>query len=583
MKYIKKVLLLSLFTIMSFFVIACEETPNGGDPIEEGSVSLNYNEISIIANASSTSMLVAILDGITGTPVWSSSNEEVATVTPDTNPLAARVKGLKAGTATITVTVGIKTATCIVSVSQGEYLEIITKTISMQVGQTESISVDAHTNNITYTSNNELIAIVSASGVVTGISEGTTIITVKAGTKTGYVTVIVAEPGIEIIEPGDVLLQLDSNNEATLTARGLGGVNAELGTWTIEDDTVASITQEGAKVTITALETGVGKSTTVTFTIDGFEPLTRTVTVKDIDLEIDLDVVFMTMLKDQQTAKLTATLTPEQQGEAAEIIWTVNPVGIITVAPDGTISRVEGYTFTDDEVSVSVTATSKRDPEAKISAIVVVESPTKGIKNISTKEEFLAVFSNPANGSATITLLADIDLGGQTFASQIMAAGTFSGHFNGNGYAIKNFTAPGVFGVVTGTIENLAVIGKITGMQRGLIAIRTEQSGIIRNLYIDITHPVSSDETAAIGLFGSASFVIIISRNEKNDNIRTHAGFVQTGTVTNVFNYNAQNSVSTKGAITKTESEIKAASTYADWDTSIWNIVDGEIPTLIKK
>src|SRR5690606_32017772 len=137
MKYIKKVLLLSLFTIMSFFVIACEETPDGGDPIEEGSVSLNYNEISIIANASSTSMLVAILDGITGTPVWSSSNEEVATVTPDTNPLAARVKGLKAGTATITVTVGTKTATCIVTVSQGEYLEINTKTISMQVGQTE--------------------------------------------------------------------------------------------------------------------------------------------------------------------------------------------------------------------------------------------------------------------------------------------------------------------------------------------------------------------------------------------------------------------------------------------------------------
>src|SRR5690606_33506243 len=110
---------------------------------------------------------------------------------------------------------------------------------------------------------------------------------------------------------------------------------------------------------------------------------------------------------------------------------------------------------------------------------------------------------------------------------------TFSGHFNGNGYEIKNFSAPGIFGVVTGTVENVAIIGTMTGNQRGLIATRTEQGGIIKNIYIDITHAANTDESAAIALFGTAENVIITSRNLKADTIRTHAGFVQTGTITN--------------------------------------------------
>src|SRR5690606_41835097 len=61
------------------------------------------------------------------------------------------------------------------------------------------------------------------------------------------------------------------------------------------------------------------------------------------------------------------------------------------------------------------------------------------------------------------------------------------------------------------------------------------------------------------------------------------SGFVQTGTITNVFYWNAQGTVSSKGATLKTEADIKAASTYeTGWDLTIWNIVDGQLPTLIR-
>src|SRR5690606_31854428 len=196
------------------------------------------------------------------TPVWTSSDVNIATITPDTNPTAARVRGISAGTATITISAGGKQAQCVVTVTAGEYLNITNKTISMQVGQTDTINVESHTTNITYQSNDTSIATVNSSGVVSAIGEGSAIITVKAGTKTAYVTVSIAQPGIEIVETDNIVLQLETTPTATLTAKGLGGVNPSTGTWSIEDPTVASISQDGAVVTITALETGIGKSTT---------------------------------------------------------------------------------------------------------------------------------------------------------------------------------------------------------------------------------------------------------------------------------------------------------------------------------
>ncbi len=587
MKSLRKICILAFAVLTLFMLAACEEDGDDGDgdnnpPIVEGSIVLNPSSMSIVAGASGGTLLVALLTDIDETPEWSSSDTAIATVTPNTNPTAATVRGLAPGTATISVTAGGVTATSTVTVTPGEFLTVANNQMSLQVGTTDTIIATAHTTVITYESQNPDFVTVSSTGVVTAIAEGSSIITVRAGTKIAYVTVKVEEPGIGILEVDNIILQLDSNPSATLTATGRGGINPATGTWTIEDDTVATIEQTGGVVTITALETGVGKTTTVTFTLGDFEPLTRTVTVKDIDLEVELDQILITMAVGVDEAKLTATVVPEQTGEDAEVTWTANPVGVINIAADGTITRNTEYVFAADEVSVTVTATSKRDPEASTSATVVVESPTKGQRIISNKAEFEAVMQGSANNAAHITLTANIDLEGKVYNGTIMS-GIFSGTFNGNGYTISNFSAHGVFYEISGTVENVKIVGTNTGTNTGLVATRILATGILRNAIIDVTHTSAGDETAAIALFGRAEFVIIISRNLTGDTVRRKSAYVQAGATNyanQVFNYNAVGTVGASGVPTITLNQLQTASRYATWDTDIWNIVDGETPTL---
>jgi uncharacterized protein YjdB len=199
---IKNITCLLLIIVASFYLISCKKE----ETVNEGTITLNYQELSITSDSSSSAVLFATLENLEGNILWSSSDPSTATVTADTNPTIARVKGLKPGTVTIKASVGDLYAECTIHVTQGEFLNVLKTKIELPVGKTEVINAEAHVSDIAFSSSNQNVATVTSSGLVTALAEGNAIITVKAGTKSAYVTIVVEEPGIAFSEEEDIVI-----------------------------------------------------------------------------------------------------------------------------------------------------------------------------------------------------------------------------------------------------------------------------------------------------------------------------------------------------------------------------------------
>lgn len=100
--------------------------------------------------------------------------------------------------------------------------------------------------------------------------------------------------------------------------------------------------------------------------------------------------------------------------------------------------------------------------EEELLATWIEATSNDNAKEISTKDEFLAITSDP---SGDYTLKNDIDFGGAEISGMFTSeSNPFKGTFDGNGYALKNFKfASSNFGLFSYTenavIKNLKVIG----------------------------------------------------------------------------------------------------------------------------
>ena len=141
-------------------------------------VTLNKSTLSLIEGTSETlTATITPADATDKELTWTSSDATVATV--DDN---GKVTAVKAGTATVTVTTrdGGKTATCRVTVSDREIkvTEITLAALAIYVGESKAVTAtvkpdDATNKELTWTSSDETVATVDATGKVTGVKIGT--------------------------------------------------------------------------------------------------------------------------------------------------------------------------------------------------------------------------------------------------------------------------------------------------------------------------------------------------------------------------------------------------------------------------
>ena len=162
-------------------------------PVE--SISLDQTSLSLISGESERLTATVKPDNATDkTVTWSSSNTSVVDVDQ-----RGEVRAYEAGTAVITAKAGDKSATCTVTVTVPvDRITLDRAAVSLKVGESVKLTAtikpsDATDKTITWSSSNPAVAKVE-NGTVTAISEGSAVITAKAGEKSATCSVTVKNP-----------------------------------------------------------------------------------------------------------------------------------------------------------------------------------------------------------------------------------------------------------------------------------------------------------------------------------------------------------------------------------------------------
>ena len=277
----------------------------------EASVSLDKNEVTVECFKEVTLNATA-----TGSVVWSSSDESVAKVENGV------VKALKPGTATITATCGDKTATCVVTVTVSEtipllsvdddveQIEVLETEGTFEVSVTPYWGLTEFEGDVVYSwkvSDGKDASLIEVTGdgnaaTIKGLKAGETEITVSAtfNYKSCEVTIPVTVKPASIvaeIETGDHIQLSDSTDysyvldlsmlesdstitEATLSSSVFFGKNDVTEnatvTFSVDDNTIASVSDSGKVQALKAGETNV----VVTYTYQDSLRGEKTTTVK---------------------------------------------------------------------------------------------------------------------------------------------------------------------------------------------------------------------------------------------------------------------------------------------------------------
>ena len=191
------------------------------------SVTLDKHELAMHVGDNDVTLKVTVLPkDAEQTVEWKSLNEDVATVSSN-----GKVHAVAEGEAKIVVVSKANAEvadTCLVTVSEWK-VESITLECddeeTIEIGETLRIFYEvqptAHTFEVTMSSDHPEIASVE-NEVVTGVAEGTAVITVSAGDKSAQVTVIVIQPeqGIDDIQTNTNAIKVIRNGKVLIIRNG---------------------------------------------------------------------------------------------------------------------------------------------------------------------------------------------------------------------------------------------------------------------------------------------------------------------------------------------------------------------------
>ena len=355
---------------------------------------IRLDKTAVTLNTTDTYTLVANVDPIDASNksvTWNSSDAAIATV--DDNGV---VTGIKAGTATITVTTvdGDFAATCTVTVLQPVTGISLDKT-SVTLNTTDTYSLianvnptDASNKSVTWNSSDAAIATVDDNGVVTGIKVGTATITVTTVdgnfTATCAVTILQPVTGVHLDKTA-VTLNTTDTYTLVATVDPIDASNKSV-TWNSSDAAIATVDDNGVVTGIKA-----GTATITVTTVDGDFAATCAVTVLQPVTGISLDKTSVT-LNTTETYTLVATVDPVDASNKS-VTWNSSDAAIATVDDNGVVTGIKAGTAT-------ITVTTVDGDFAATCAVTVLQ-PVTGISLDKT--------SVTLNTTETYTLVATVD------------------------------------------------------------------------------------------------------------------------------------------------------------------------------
>lgn len=211
-----------------------------------------------------------------------------------------------------------------------ESVTISMPSAELEVGKTLQLSVTvtptgATNKDITWSSSNPSVASISAAGLVTALSEGTTTITAAADGKKGECNVSVVKAAIAVTEVklDKTELTLYEGEEETLTTTVLpDDATDKTILWTSSDNSIATV--ESGKVKAigkgTAKITATAGGNSASCDIEVLRPVTG-ISLDKTTLELPLE----------KTETLTATVIPSDATLRGEITWSSSNTQVATV------------------------------------------------------------------------------------------------------------------------------------------------------------------------------------------------------------------------------------------------------------
>ena len=396
------------------------------------------------------------------TVTWSSSNASVATVSA-----SGVVTAVGPGTATISCKTndGAKASSpsCTVTVIQhvtGVALDYSTLNLNVRDTSTLKATVspaNATDKTVTWSSDDESVAKVSTSGVVTAVGPGTATITVKTNdggwTDTCVVTVsTVPVTGISL-SPATFSVVIGSTYRVTAKISPTNATDLSV-TWESSDPSIATVDSNGVvkgvatgTATITATTTDGGYVGSSTATVTNVPPPTAVAGVS-------LDKTTLTLAVGDNFT-LTATVSPSNAANKS-VTWSSSDASVATVN-NGVVTAVGVGTAT-------ITVTTNDGGRTAACVVTVgfgVNLPTDSGYNIA-----------PTNGSSS-----PVESGGSFSFTLDLAKGDSGStpvvKWNGNVLEPVNgvYTITNIHGTVDVTVEGVSSGGQSSGSSNNTVII----------------------------------------------------------------------------------------------------------------
>ena len=249
----------------------------------------------------------------------------------------------------------------------------LTDTTPVQL-DTEVLPANASNKNVTWTTSNENVVAVSATGKVTAVANGTAV--VKATTQDGTNLSASCQVTVNLPVPAQSIT-LDQNSLSFTEAGQTAQLKATVRPNNATDKSVMwESTNKGvATVNANGLVTAVGSGTCVIIatTQDGTNLTASCAVTVSIDYTIyatgiSLDVYDMTLTQKGETRQITATVQPSN-ATTKSVTWTSNDRNVATVDSRGMVTAVANGT-------ASITATTQDGTNLTAQCVVTVNVPT---------------------------------------------------------------------------------------------------------------------------------------------------------------------------------------------------------------
>lgn len=332
------------------------------------------------------------------TLTWTSSDNSVVTVDNQGN-----MKGIKAGTATITCTANDelhKSASLKVTVTETETVVYAAKVVisgsnTVNVGETITLTATIDTNGkgkpsrdgVSWSSNNTSVATVDAKGVVTGVKAGTAVITATSmdGKAKADYTITVKNVEAKKISLNESKLTMKKGTtykwlEVTFTPKNT--TDKKL-TWKSSNTKVATVTSDGkikAKTTgeaVITVKSSNGKKDTVKVTVQKSNVKAKKVKIPSKE----------TMMEGEKL-KLTPEFTPVNTTNK-KIKWNSSNDNIATVSQKGVVTAKKA-----GKVTITVTTKDGSKKSSKCTITVKELDKVKGLKVTSDSKKTVTLSWN---------------------------------------------------------------------------------------------------------------------------------------------------------------------------------------------